>query len=63
MLSEDLDPALADIERDFSRWHAWRGVSGLLYASRRMTSPPVVLRDENTTELRAQIRSWEDTHR
>ena len=63
MLSEDLDPALADIERDFPRWHAWRGVSGLFYSSRGMTSPPVVLRDENTTELRAQIRSWEDTHR
>ena len=56
------DPALAGIEREWPRWHCWKGISGLVYASRAMTSPPAVLRDENTTELLAQIKSWEATH-
>ena len=59
---DSADPALAEIEREFPRWHTWKGIAGLLYASRRKTSPPAVLRDENTTELRAQIKSWEETH-
>ena len=57
------DPALAEIEREWPRWHTWKGIAGLLYARRNMTSPPVLVRDENATELLAQIRSWEATHR
>ena len=56
------EPTLADVEREYPRWHTWKGISGLVYASRNMTSPPAVLRDENTSELRAQIKSWEETH-
>lgn len=37
------DP-LAVLRGQFPGWEAWRGVSGLLYVRRRMTSPPVVLR-------------------
>ena len=58
----EIDPELAEIEREWPRWHTWRGISGMVYARRNMTSPPAVLRDENTTELRAQIKSWEATH-
>ena len=60
---DSADPALADIEREWPRLaHVAAGCAGLLFASRRMTRPPAVLRDENTTELRAQIKSWEETH-
>jgi len=37
------DP-LAVLHGQFPGWEAWRGVSGLLYIRRRMTSPPVVFR-------------------
>ena len=33
------DP-LAALRGQFPGWEAWHGVSGLLYARRRMTSPP-----------------------
>ena len=41
---------------EFPRWHVWRGVCGLLYARRPRTSPPVVVRGEDTEDLRAQMR-------
>lgn len=56
----DTDPTTEAVEREFPRWHCWRGISGLVYASRQKTSPPLILRDENTVELRAQIRVTED---
>ena len=37
------DP-LAVLRGQFPGWEAWRGVSGLLYVRRRMSSPPVVFR-------------------
>jgi len=56
------EPALDDVEREFPRWHCWRGVSGLVYASRRLTSPPAVVRAEDPVDLRDQIRGWEGNH-
>jgi hypothetical protein len=52
------DP-LAVLRGQFPHWEAWRGVSGLLYARRRMTSPPAVLRDVTGEGLARQIREWE----
>ena len=40
-----------------------RGVSGLLYAWRRMTSPPVVFRGYTAKSLAEQIREHETRHR
>lgn len=34
MTSEDSEPTLADVQRRFPGWEAWRGVSGLFYAGR-----------------------------
>jgi hypothetical protein len=45
--------------RPFPHWEVWRGVSGLWYARRRKTSPPPVLRAENTTELARLVLAWE----
>ena len=53
------DP-LAVLRGQFPGWEAWRGVSGLLYARRRMTSPPVVFRDVTGEGLVRKIREWEE---
>jgi hypothetical protein len=39
-------------------WHCWQGVTGLWYGRRIMTSPPVVLRAESRSKLRAAIEQW-----
>ena len=44
-------------------WEVWAGVSGLLYARRRQTSPPPVFRGFTVTELARQIRGWEAASR
>lgn len=56
------EPTLADVGREFPRWHCWKGVSGLVYASRGQTSPPAVVRGEDPMDLRDQIRAWEGQH-
>jgi hypothetical protein len=48
----DLD-ALEDIPPG---WHWWRGLSGLYYARRVKSSPPVVFRAESLHELRELVR-------
>jgi hypothetical protein len=50
-----MDPSPESLEREFPGWTVWRGVSELWYARRLNTSPPVILRDENLTGLRAQM--------
>jgi hypothetical protein len=47
---------LNDLEDIQAGWHYWRGVSGLFYARRVRSSPPVVLRAGNLDELRALVR-------
>jgi hypothetical protein len=44
---------------EFPHWHVWRGVSGLVYARRPRTSPPVVVRAEDAMDLRDQIKRAE----
>jgi hypothetical protein len=44
---------------EFPYWHVWRGVSGLLYARRPLTSPPVVVRATDVGHLRDQIKNAE----
>ena len=44
---------------EFPHWHVWRGIAGLLYARRLMSSPPRVLRSQDPAELRDQIRQAE----
>jgi len=52
------DP-LAAIRGRFPGWECWRGVSGLLYGRRRMSSPPVVFRGYTADSLAEQIREYE----
>ena len=44
---------------ELPRWHVWRGISGLVYARRLYTSPPVVVRGEDAVDLRDAIRREE----
>jgi hypothetical protein len=46
------------VAREFPGWHCWRGIAGLVYARKLQTSPPVVLRAEDPTALRDEIRGW-----
>jgi hypothetical protein len=48
---------------EFPRWQAWRGVSGLLYARKLETTPPVVVRGEDAVDLRDQITRAEGLER
>jgi hypothetical protein len=52
------DP-LVVLRGQFPGWECWRGVSGILYVRRRMSSPPVVFRDVTGEGLAHQIRQWE----
>src|SRR6266851_4225775 len=51
-----------ELERQLPRWHMWKGIAGLWYASRRNCSPPVVVRGEDLRGLREEIRRWLGTH-
>ena len=53
-----MDPLPAQIEAEFPAWRVQRGVDLFWYAER----DGVMLRDENLTELRAQVASWERLH-
>jgi hypothetical protein len=50
---------LTALRGQFPGWEAWRGISGLLYARRRMSSPPVVFRGYTAKSLAEQIREHE----
>jgi hypothetical protein len=69
-MQEKQPPTGPDVTRDdvpgwwpyaaeFPHWHVWRGVGGLVYARRPRTSPPIVVRGENTEDLRTEIRRAE----
>lgn len=48
---------------DYPRWHCWRGVAGICYAKRCLTSPPALLRAPDAVELRRLIEGWEQDHK
>jgi len=54
---------LAPLIGKFPGWECWTGIAGLLYARRRRSSPPVVLRDVTGEGLTRQIRAWEEGNR
>lgn len=56
------EPVLADVEAAYPRWHCWKGISGLVYAKRGMTSPPAIVRAEDPRDLLDEINRWEGNH-
>ena len=53
-------PTPADILAEFPQWHLWTGVTGLLYAARQHSSPPIVVRAPNVFVLLVRMRGEED---
>ena len=57
---QEVMEALAAVEREHPAWHCWLGViPPLLYASRRKTSPPAVVRAVTPELLRQEIEKTE----
>jgi hypothetical protein len=56
---------LDDLALAHPRWHFWRGLTGLVYASRLKCSPPVVKRSPTVEGLRDQLEAdlrWREEH-
>lgn len=49
------EPTSEDVQAEFPAWHVWRGIAGLLYARRMMSSPPRATRGESPGELRGAM--------
>ena len=56
--AQQAEPTLADLRDEFPRWVCWRGIAGLCYARKRLSSPPVVVRGEDPTDLRDMINGY-----
>jgi hypothetical protein len=54
-----VSPCKAAVSVSDTRWHCWKGVSGLVYGSRALTSPPAIVRAEDPRDLLDQIQGWE----
>ncbi len=50
------EPTLDEVRGTFHGWHVWKGICGLWYAQQRLSNPPVIVRGEDLTDLRDQIR-------
>jgi hypothetical protein len=62
MTGEDGEPTLADVQRQFPGWEAWRGVSGLFYARRAGRPCPhkADVQGEDPLDLMDQIKRAKD---
>lgn len=52
------EPTLDEVAAEFPGWECWRGIAGLLYTRKMLSSPPVVIRAEDPTDLQDQIRGY-----
>jgi len=50
-----VDWTVRGLAYEFPDWHFWRGVSGILYASRLRTSPPLIRRADTADRLREEL--------
>jgi hypothetical protein len=55
MADSDYPITQESLAREFPGWHVWKGVSQLWYARLPLSSPPIVVRGEDLTDLRDQI--------
>lgn len=60
-MSDRTDSKLATLARQLPQgWDCFRGVSGILYARRKKSSPPVIVRGATVGEVTAQITQIEE---
>ena len=59
----DNPPTLAEVAKRYPHWHRWDGISGLIYARRKLSSPPAVVRATSEQELADKITQWEKEHK
>lgn len=52
------EPTKEDLQREFPGWHLWVGIAGLRYARKAKSSPPVVMRGSDWTDIRQQITGY-----
>lgn len=50
---------LLRLEGIYKAWETWIGVSNLIYARRRQTSPPLLVKADNTAMIWEQVRAEE----
>jgi hypothetical protein len=53
------DAALQPVRSMYPRWHCWVGISGLLYGRLPGSSPPIVVRGEDSQDLADEIKRAE----
>jgi hypothetical protein len=59
MISNDPEPTLDDVCREFPDWHCYApGINGLVFARLRDSSPLVIVRGEDPLDLRNNLRRW-----
>jgi len=51
------EPTLDDVRALFPQWEIWTGISGLVYARRLLSGPPMVVRAEDPRDLIDVIRA------
>jgi hypothetical protein len=56
---DDHPPPWWPYAAELPAWYVWRGISGLVYARKLRSSPPLVVRGEDAVDLRDQIRREE----
>ena len=49
------EPTQDSLAREFPGWEVWKGVSDLWYARLPRSTPPIVVRGEDLTDLRDEI--------
>ncbi|HUY49941.1 MAG TPA: hypothetical protein VMV92_30225 [Streptosporangiaceae bacterium] len=59
MTTDKPEPSMEDIAREFPGWHCWTGIAGIRYGSLARSSPPIVVRGEDSRDLLDQIRGVE----
>jgi hypothetical protein len=55
MADSDDEITQESLAREFPAWEIWKGVTYFWYARKPLTSPPIVERGEDLTDLRDQM--------
>jgi hypothetical protein len=54
-VDQDGELSAEDLAKEFPRWQVWRGICHMWYGRLLNSSPPVIVRGEDPTDLRDEI--------